>query len=98
VGVRLQAETLEELHGDFPGFLRRLPVHLLQRERDVVQCGQVREEVERLEHDADRAAMLEQGRLVEPDRLTVDVDFSLVGYSSPAITRSKVDLHLLTGR
>ena len=93
VGLVAQADPVEQLvrRGRRPGASRRLR-DLARCERHVLEHRHVREEVERLEDDADLAAQRVHVDLALGDRLAVDDDRALLTASSRLRQRSSVDL------
>src|SRR6185369_204253 len=55
-----------------PGLCRRMAVHLFQGERDVVQCRQVGEEIERLKDYSNALAVTQQGLPAEKQLFTIN--------------------------
>ena len=73
-----EVEACQRLAGDFAGLCRRCAVDLFERERDVLECGEVGEEVEGLEHDAEGSSVGEEGGFVCGKGMTVEVEGSAV--------------------
>ena len=63
-------KVAEQGHASLEGIGRGMPMHFFQRQRNVFQGGQMREQIESLEHNANRAAVAEQGRFVESEAET----------------------------
>src|SRR5579862_2443822 len=61
-----------------------MPVDFLQRQRDVLQDGQMREKVVRLEDRSDRTAIRAQVLLRAGNQLIVDFDRAAIGDFQPA--------------
>lgn len=82
-GVVFQAKAREELAGDLPGLGRRVAVDFFERQRDVLQSGQVGKKIEGLKHGTDRAAVAQKSSLAEYDGLAVDFDVAGIGKLQP---------------
>ena len=95
VGVHLvgQPDLLQVPAGDLDGLGLAAPVHPLLGDGEVAQHGQVREQVERLEHHADPAADLVDVDVRVGDLDALDEDLARRSGSSSRLTqRSSVDL------
>ena len=68
-----ECKTAEVFQRDLLGVRCGKAVNVLERERDVCERAEVREEIERLEDDAEMAAVLAEFFLAKINRLAVEL-------------------------